>query len=79
MVLGVALILVGVALMGFGVCMLLGWITGRSGWFDQAVYDRPGNSKTDRLSLDVYYIVRVIAPLLVGATLIAFGLKQCLG
>lgn len=74
--LGAVLILIGAALMVFGAIMLIGWVGGKSRWFDAGVYDRAGTSKTDRQFLDLYFIAIVIAPLLFGAILIVFGLRQ---
>ena len=72
--LGVVLIAAGGACMAGGVVLLLGWVGGKSAWFDSAVYDRPGASKNDRQFLDLYFAALVIAPLLAGALMIAFGL-----
>lgn len=69
------LILVGLLLMFGGVLMLWGWLGGKSKWFDSGVYDKEGASKNDRQFLDLYFIVLIIAPLLVGAMLIVFGLR----
>ncbi|MFA6134180.1 MAG: hypothetical protein WC869_09230 [Phycisphaerae bacterium] len=74
--LGVILIIAGILLMLLGMLMITGWVNGKSSWFDSGVYDRQGSTKTDRQFLDLYFIVLVIAPLLVGAMLIVFGLQM---
>jgi hypothetical protein len=74
--LGAVLIVVGAVLMVVGAVMLCGWIGGRSSWFNVGVYDRVGQSKTDRQFLHLYFIALVLAPLLCGAILIAFGLRR---
>jgi hypothetical protein len=72
---GLVLIVIGAILMVAGTVMLLGWVSGKSNWFDAGVYDRQGASKTDRQFLNLYFLALVIAPLLVGATLIVYGLR----
>ena len=59
-----------------GAIMTAGWVSGRSTWFDAGVYDRQGATKNDRQFLDLYFIALVIAPLMIGALLIVFGLQQ---
>ncbi len=59
-----------------GVVTLAAWVGGRSSWFDAGVYDRQGDTKTDRQFLDLYFVAMVIAPLLAGALLIVLGLQQ---
>jgi hypothetical protein len=73
---GAVLIACGVASMLLGVLMLIGWVGGKSGWFDSAVYDRRGGSKTDRMFLYLYFLALVIAPLALGALLIVLGLQE---
>ena len=75
MVLGAILIAGGLALMVLGIILLGGWLGGKSHWFDPGVYDRSGASKVDRMSLYVTFIAMVLAPLLLGALLIAYGLR----
>ncbi len=72
--LGVVLISVGGLLMAGGAVLLMGWVGGKNAWFDPAVFDRPGASKNDRQFLDLYFSALVIAPLLAGGLMIAFGL-----
>jgi len=72
---GLILVVSGAVLMGLGVVMLIGWVGGKSRWFDEAVYDRRGSSKVDRQFLDLYFLAIVIAPLLGGAIMIVFGLR----
>ena len=74
--LGAALIFIGTVLMFLGILLLAGWVSGKSAWFDPGVYDRQGSSKNDRQFLDLYFIAIVLAPLLVGALLIVFGLRE---
>jgi hypothetical protein len=71
---GVVLIAAGGLSMAAGAVLLLGWVGGKSTWFNSAVYDRPGASKNDRQFLDLYFVALVAAPLLAGALMIAFGL-----
>ncbi|MFP3938302.1 MAG: hypothetical protein ACLFVW_08160 [Phycisphaerae bacterium] len=74
MLLGMVLIAAGALSMAGGVLLLLGWVSGKSTWFDSAVFDRPGASKNDRQYLDLYFSALVLAPLLGGGLMIAFGL-----
>jgi hypothetical protein len=74
--LGVGLIVLGAACMIGGTIMLAGWLGGKSSWFGAGVYDRAGESKSDRQALYLYFIALVIAPLLGGALIIAFGILQ---
>jgi hypothetical protein len=76
--LGGVLIFLGAALLGFGTVMLSGWVSGKGEWFDEEVYGRRGNTKTDRMLLDVYFVAKVVAPLLGGAVLILLGLREWL-
>ena len=71
----IILIVAGGVLMLFGICMLWGWVDGKAGWFDVSVFDRSGSSKTDRQFLDLHYIAIVLAPLLVGVIMLAYGLQ----
>ena len=72
------LIVAGAASMLAGSVMLVGWVSGKSGWFNAGVFDRAGNTKNDRQFMDLYFVAMVIAPLLGGAVLIVFGLRECL-
>ena len=72
----IILIIAGGVLMAFGFVMLWAWVDGRSRWFDSGVFDRRGASKNDRQFLDLYYIVIVLAPLLSGAVMFAYGLRR---
>ncbi|MGA2266579.1 MAG: hypothetical protein ABSH10_09165 [Phycisphaerae bacterium] len=76
--LGIILIVAGVILMILGGILLLAWTGDPSRWFDAAVHDNRGTTKTDRQFLDLYFLAMVIAPLLVGGLLIALGLRQIL-
>ena len=75
---GIALVIAGIILMTVGLVFLGGWVSGRG---ERA--GRPGaalsdGSNTDRQIMDLYFIALVVAPLLAGAMLIAFGLQQIL-
>lgn len=74
--LGIILVLVGAGLMLVGLVMLGGQVSGRSGRVGQGVLDRQGDSKNDRQFLVLYFFALVVAPLLGGAILIAFGLRH---
>ena len=76
--LGGVLILIGAALMVFGATMLAGWISGKGAWFDADVYTRPGRGQKDWLLLDLHFMAKVLAPLMVGAVLILVGLRRWL-
>ncbi|HUU58012.1 MAG TPA: hypothetical protein VMZ50_00600 [Phycisphaerae bacterium] len=76
--LGGTLIVIGLVVMLFGVLMLAGWTSGKSRWFGAEVYDRAGNTKTDRMFLHLYFVTKVLLPLLLGATLLVYGLRQAL-
>jgi hypothetical protein len=76
--LGAILLVAGVILMAVGLVFLGSWVNGRG---ERA--GRPGSaltdgSKTERQLMDLYFIAAVLAPLLAGAMLIAFGLQQLL-
>lgn len=73
--LAIFLIAAGTVMMVFGSLMIAGWVGGKSSWFDVGIFDRQGTTKTDRQFLDLYFFTFVIAPLLVGALLIIFGLQ----
>ncbi|MCK4601353.1 MAG: hypothetical protein KAU28_02730 [Phycisphaerae bacterium] len=72
------LIVVGVGSMLLGALSLASWLGGKAKWLDAGVYDRQGTSKVDRQFIDLYFIVVVITPLLVGAILIVFALRSLL-
>ncbi len=76
---GGVLIGIGTLLLLLGVVLLTGWTGGRSRWFGADVYDRPGDNRTDRIFLDLYFVVKVLAPLLGGATMIVYGLRLLVG
>ena len=76
--LGIGLIIGGLAAMGLGVIMFVQWSSGQSRWFDSAVRDSDGASKTDRQFIDLYFIAFVVAPLLGGALAVLFGLRELL-
>jgi hypothetical protein len=76
--LGIALVIAGIILMAVGLIFLGSWVSGRG---ERA--GRPGaalsdGTKTDRQIMDLYFIALVVAPLLAGAMLIAFGLQEIL-
>jgi cell division septation protein DedD len=76
--LGAILLIAGVILMAVGLIFLGGWVSGRgerAGRPDAALSD---GSKAERQLMDLYFIAAVVAPLLAGAMLIAFGLQQLL-
>jgi hypothetical protein len=73
---GASLLAAGAVLMLVGVLMLNGWVSGKSGWFDPAVYDRRGGSKTDRMFLYLHFLAIVICPMALGALLILLGLQK---
>lgn len=74
----ILVLIAGCGLMGFGFFMLYAWVGGRGGWFDTGVFDRSGASKNDRQFIDLYYVAIVLAPLLIGAILLAYGLRKWL-
>jgi hypothetical protein len=76
--LGPICIAVGVGLMILGVIMLASWLGGKSSWMDAEVLEREGSTVNDRQFVNLYFLASVIAPLLVGATLIVYGLTQVL-
>jgi hypothetical protein len=76
--LGVIFIAAGGTLMLLGGVLLAGWVSGKGRWFNSGVYDRHGDSKTDRQFLDLYFVAMVLAPLLAGAILIVAGLRKVL-
>jgi hypothetical protein len=76
--LGGILILIGGALMAFGAVMLAGWTGGKSHWFGSDVYDRAGNTQSDWVFLDLYFVAKVLFPLFVGAGMVVYGLRRLL-
>jgi hypothetical protein len=74
---GIILIAAGVVLMLLGAVLGVAWTGGLGRRFDSSIFDR-GDTKTDRQFLDLYFVATVIAPLLVGALLIALGLRDVL-
>jgi hypothetical protein len=66
----------GAALMGLAVAMLGPWLGGKSQWLDGGAPDGRGPGKTDRQFINLYFLAFVIAPLLAGAVLIVFGLRE---
>ncbi len=72
----VILVISGSGLMLFGLCMLYAWADGSGRWIDAGVFSRRGTSKNERQFLDVYYIAIVLAPLLCGAVMIVFALRE---
>jgi hypothetical protein len=73
---GAAWIAIGLVLMALGTLSMWGWLSGKSHWFGQDVYDDRGSSKSDRLLLYVTFLAMVLAPLLCGAVLIMYGLYR---
>ena len=75
---GAILVIAGVILMAVGLAFLGNWVSGRgdrAGKVGKALSD---GTKTDRQLMDLYFIALVLAPLLGGAMLIAFGLGKLL-
>lgn len=75
---GPLLIGAGAVLMVLGTVLLLAWMSGKATWFDEGVYDRAGDTKVERQFVTLYFLVLVVAPLLVGAILIVYGLTHVL-
>jgi hypothetical protein len=73
---GPFLIAAGAVLMLAGVFLLSAWLSGKPAWFDTGAFDRRGATKTDRQFINVYFVALVLAPLLVGAILIVYGLTR---
>ena len=76
--LGYAFIIVGAAGMLLGALMLCQWIGSAQRWTKLPVYESTGDTKNQRQYIDLYFIATVVAPLLIGATLILFGLRRVL-
>jgi len=75
---GAILLIAGMILMAVGLVSLGSWVSGRgerAGRHGTALSD---SSKAERQLMDLYFIAVVVAPLLAGAMLIAFGLQQLL-
>jgi hypothetical protein len=85
--LGIALVIAGMILMTVGLVFLGGWVSGRyeranrTGADEADNDDGPGIMRklTDWVFMDLNFLGLVIAPLLAGAILIAFGLGMLLG
>ncbi len=71
---GPAYIIVGGVLMVAAAAMLWAWLTGKAKWCDSAGADAENPGQTDVLSLCMYFLVTVIAPLMAGALMIAYGI-----
>ena len=69
---------IGIVLMLTGALTLAAWEGGKSKWFDPEVFDRPGNTINDRQYLNLYFLFRVVVPLLGGGILIVYGLRKLL-
>lgn len=76
MLLGVILILIGLALMIFGIRMLWSWLGSTAGRSDAAWFDGSGTTKGDPDFPYMFFIGAIVGPLLGGAILIVFGLAQ---
>ncbi len=76
--LGPILVFAGAVLMTVGLVFLGGWVSGRGERAGKPDAALPDGSKTDRQLMDLYFIALVVAPLLGGAVLIAFGLEKLL-
>jgi hypothetical protein len=74
-----AYIIIGGVLMVAGAVLLYAWLTGKSKWFDSANVDPQNSPSIDALSIFtmvLYFLAMVIAPLLGGALMIVYGLRQ---
>jgi len=76
--LGPILVFAGVVLMTVGLVFLGGWVSGRGERAGKPNANFADGSKTDRQLINLYFAALVIAPLLGGAALIAFGLEKLL-
>ena len=76
--LGPISIAAGAVLMILGVFSSTSWVSGKSRWLDSDDFDRRGTTLNDRQYLRLYFVALVIAPLLVGAILIVYGLTLVL-
>ena len=65
---GSILLILGAVMMAIGLATLSGWVNGRGGLSD--------HSRAERQLMNLYFITLVVAPLLVGAVLIAMGLGK---
>ena len=65
---GPILLILGAVMMTIGLATLGGWVSGRGGLSD--------HSQAERQLMNLYFITLVVAPLLVGAVLIAMGLGK---
>ena len=73
MILGIILLVVGIALMLLGVMMLWEWLSGVSRFFESSGRDK-SMAQSDWVLMDLHFLALVIAPLLGGAIMIVFGL-----
>ncbi len=76
--LGPILVFAGTVLMTVGLVFLGGWVNGRGERAGKPHTTFTDGSKTDRQLMDLYFATLVVAPLLGGAVLIAFGLEKLL-
>ena len=80
--LGIGLVIAGIILMTIGLVFLGGWVNGRyerANRTGQDEADNNGPNMMDLTFMDLNFCGLVIAPLLAGAILIAFGLGMLFG
>jgi hypothetical protein len=70
------LIACGAASMALGAVLLAGWVSGGGGRFMRDALQSRGDSRSQRLYLEMVFLAAVLAPLLAGAALIAWGLRM---
>ncbi len=72
--LGPILIAAGIVLMILGVISSTYWVSDKASWLNADSADRPGGTLNERQYIRLCFVALVIAPLLVGAILIVYGL-----
>jgi hypothetical protein len=76
--LGPILLFAGTVLMTVGLVFLGGWVSGRDEGTRKPNAARAGRFRADRQWMGLYFLALVVAPLLGGGALIAFGLEKLL-
>jgi tetrahydromethanopterin S-methyltransferase subunit D len=72
------LLVLGAALLGVGAVALVSWAGDRSGWFDLRIWPRQSSARKGMIPMWFYFFSVVVAPLLVGGTLVVYALRKML-
>jgi hypothetical protein len=76
---GLECVILGGVLMAAGVLLLYAWLNNKSRWFDSESFDQQNSVRMGFLFWSfylLYFLALVIAPLLGGALMIVYGLRD---